>query len=146
MPEEDFGEWIGVAGTPLSDETEIVSHERGTEGERATPNRRARVADYLGLERNIVLVSAIVFLMGMGEELWKRFLPKYMEALGGGGRGAALENRAADAVHHRGRRRSRRDAGVCRDRQGTVRRLSGERFEAVGTRRRPLSPMRLIQK
>jgi MFS family permease len=38
----------------------------------------------LGLERNIVLVSAIVFLMGMGEELWKRFLPKYMEALGAG--------------------------------------------------------------
>jgi MFS family permease len=61
-----------------------VNHERGTERASATPNRRARVADYLGLERNIVLVSVIVFLMGMGEELWQRFLPKYLEALGAG--------------------------------------------------------------
>ena len=46
--------------------------------------RRARVADYLGLERNVVVVSAVVFLLGMGEELWKRYLPKYLEALGAG--------------------------------------------------------------
>ncbi|HYH83838.1 MAG TPA: hypothetical protein VEX60_00045, partial [Pyrinomonadaceae bacterium] len=61
-----------------------MSSKRDAEGESATTSRRARVADYLGLERNIVLVSAIVFLMGMGEELWKRFLPKYMESLGAG--------------------------------------------------------------
>ncbi|MDQ3684954.1 MAG: MFS transporter [Acidobacteriota bacterium] len=48
------------------------------------PTRRGRVADYFGLERNVVLVSAIAFLLGMGEELWKKFLPKYMEALGAG--------------------------------------------------------------
>jgi MFS family permease len=46
--------------------------------------RRARVADYLGLERNVVIVSVIVFLLGAGEELWKKFLPKYLEALGAG--------------------------------------------------------------
>ncbi|HEV2707562.1 MAG TPA: MFS transporter [Pyrinomonadaceae bacterium] len=46
--------------------------------------RRARVADYLGLERNVVLVSVVVFLLGFGEELWKRYLPKYLEALGAG--------------------------------------------------------------
>ena len=46
--------------------------------------RRARVADYLGLERNVLVVSAVVFLLGAGEELWKRFLPKYLEALGAG--------------------------------------------------------------
>src|SRR5918997_3168221 len=46
--------------------------------------RRARVADYLSLERNVVAVSAAVFLLGMGEELWKKFLPKYLEALGAG--------------------------------------------------------------
>jgi MFS family permease len=40
--------------------------------------------DYLGLERNVVAVSAAVFLLGMGEELWKKFLPKYLEALGAG--------------------------------------------------------------
>lgn len=36
----------------------------------------------LGLERNIVAVSAAVFLLALGENLWKRFLPKYLEALG----------------------------------------------------------------
>ncbi|MBV9957349.1 MAG: MFS transporter [Acidobacteria bacterium] len=48
------------------------------------PTRRARVASYLGLERNVLIVSAAAFLLGMGEEFWKRFLPKYLEALGAG--------------------------------------------------------------
>ncbi|MCA1615389.1 MAG: MFS transporter [Acidobacteria bacterium] len=47
-------------------------------------SRRKRVADFLGLERNVVIVSAAVFLFGFGEELWKRYLPKYLEALGAG--------------------------------------------------------------
>ena len=42
------------------------------------------MADFLGLERNVVIVSAAVFLLGFGEELWKRYLPKYLEALGAG--------------------------------------------------------------
>lgn len=46
--------------------------------------RRGRAADFLGLERNVVIVSAIVFLLGLGEELWKKFLPKYLEHLGAG--------------------------------------------------------------
>ena len=46
--------------------------------------RRRRAADFLGLERNVVVVSAVVFLLGFGEELWKRYLPKYLEALGAG--------------------------------------------------------------
>jgi MFS family permease len=46
--------------------------------------RGRRAADYLGLERNVVIVSAVVFLLGFGEELWKRYLPKYLEALGAG--------------------------------------------------------------
>jgi MFS family permease len=41
-----------------------------------------RLRDYLGLERNIIVASAAAFLLGMGEELWKKFLPKYLEALG----------------------------------------------------------------
>jgi MFS family permease len=36
----------------------------------------------LGLERNVVAVSAATFLLALGENLWKRFLPKYLEALG----------------------------------------------------------------
>ncbi|MFL6337223.1 MAG: MFS transporter [Pyrinomonadaceae bacterium] len=46
--------------------------------------RFRRAADYLGLERNVAVVSAVVFLLGFGEELWKRYLPKYLEALGAG--------------------------------------------------------------
>ena len=32
----------------------------------------------------MLLASSAAFLLGLGEELWKRFLPKYLEALGGG--------------------------------------------------------------
>ena len=42
-----------------------------------------KVVDYLSLERNVTLASAAVFILGLGEELWKKFLPKYLEALGG---------------------------------------------------------------
>ena len=45
---------------------------------------RGRVVDYLGLERNVAASSAAFFLLGLGEELWKKFLPKYMETLGAG--------------------------------------------------------------
>jgi MFS family permease len=43
---------------------------------------RTKIADYLSLERNVSLASAAVFILGLGEELWKKFLPKYLEALG----------------------------------------------------------------
>ena len=45
-------------------------------------NFRGKVADYLSLERNVSLASAAVFILGLGEELWKKFLPKYLETLG----------------------------------------------------------------
>jgi len=45
-------------------------------------NRRERFIDYLSLERNVSLASLAVFLFGLGEELWKKFLPKYLQALG----------------------------------------------------------------
>jgi MFS family permease len=45
-------------------------------------NWRTRIADYLALERNVATASAGFLLMGMGEELWKKFLPKYLESLG----------------------------------------------------------------
>jgi MFS family permease len=50
----------------------------------SAPTRRGGAADYLGLERNVVIVSTVVFLLGLGEELWKKFLPKYLEHLGAG--------------------------------------------------------------
>ena len=46
------------------------------------PTLRGKVVDYLSLERNVSLASAAVFILALGEELWKKFLPKYLEALG----------------------------------------------------------------
>lgn len=60
-----------------------ASRERRPAFPSATTRRR-RAADYLGLERNVAVVSAVVFLLGFGEELWKRYLPKYLESLGAG--------------------------------------------------------------
>jgi len=48
----------------------------------AVTTRRSSVAEALGLERNIVAVSIAMFLLALGEHLWKRFLPKYLEMLG----------------------------------------------------------------
>ncbi|MGH7519154.1 MAG: MFS transporter [Gemmatimonadales bacterium] len=44
--------------------------------------RLARVAALLALERNTAAVVGAMFLMAMGENLWRRFIPKYLEALG----------------------------------------------------------------
>lgn len=41
-----------------------------------------RLAESFGVERNVLAASGAVFLVGMGEELWKKFLPKYLESLG----------------------------------------------------------------
>jgi MFS family permease len=35
-------------------------------------------------KRNLLIVFSIILLVGMGEELWVRFLPQYLEDLGGG--------------------------------------------------------------
>ena len=52
---------------------------------RPVPRLAARrLRDSLGLERNVAAASAAVFLLSMGEELWKKFLPKYLEAFGAG--------------------------------------------------------------
>lgn len=49
---------------------------------RNAASRVARLRDFLSLERNVTAASGAVFLLGFGEELWKKFLPKYLEALG----------------------------------------------------------------
>lgn len=43
---------------------------------------RLRLANYLSIEKNVSIASAGLFIIGLGEELWKKFLPKYLEALG----------------------------------------------------------------
>jgi MFS family permease len=42
------------------------------------------IGDFLGLRRNILVMLAGVFALGLGEELWTRFIPKYLESLGAG--------------------------------------------------------------
>jgi MFS family permease len=51
---------------------------------KASASGIARLRDFFSLERNITAASGAVFLLGFGEELWKKFLPKYLEALGAG--------------------------------------------------------------
>jgi MFS family permease len=48
----------------------------------ASPLSRLRSA--LGLERNVAVMLAAFLVLGMGEELWSRFIPKYLELLGAG--------------------------------------------------------------
>ena len=46
--------------------------------------RLSRAAHFLGLRRNIVILLAAIVVIGAGEEMWMRFVPKYLEALGAG--------------------------------------------------------------
>ncbi len=38
--------------------------------------------DFFALEHNIVVLLGALLVIGMGEELWVRFMPKYLEVLG----------------------------------------------------------------
>jgi len=40
------------------------------------------IRTYLGLNRNIGILAVSTFLLGLGEELWQAFLPKYLFELG----------------------------------------------------------------
>jgi MFS family permease len=40
------------------------------------------LTEFLGLRRNVVLLLAAILVINGGEELWTRFLPKYLESLG----------------------------------------------------------------
>jgi MFS family permease len=43
---------------------------------------RRRGADFFGLKRNLVILLIATFVIGAGEELWIRFIPKYLQVLG----------------------------------------------------------------
>src|SRR5436853_2704286 len=52
-----------------------------------TPSRQSlsparRLADFFGLKRNLVVLLVAIFVIGAGEELWMRFVPKYLQAVG----------------------------------------------------------------
>src|SRR5437763_5202602 len=41
-----------------------------------------RLADFFCLKRNLVILLIAIFVIGAGEELWMRFVPKYLQAVG----------------------------------------------------------------
>ena len=45
-------------------------------------SRRSRLADFFGLKRNLVILLIAIFVIGAGKELWMRFVPKYLQAVG----------------------------------------------------------------
>src|SRR6184192_3099361 len=45
-------------------------------------SRFGRLADFFGLKRNLVILLIAIFVIGAGEELWMRFVPKYLLAVG----------------------------------------------------------------
>src|SRR5438874_132510 len=47
-----------------------------------TLTRAHRVAEFFALKRNLVILLVAILLIGAGEELWMRFVPKYLETLG----------------------------------------------------------------
>ncbi len=51
-----------------------------------------RIVDFLGLQRNILALLAMVILVGLGEKMAERFLPLYLIALGGGAFSIGLLN------------------------------------------------------
>src|SRR5438876_10508219 len=47
-------------------------------------------------ERNVIVVSSAMFLQSLGENLWRKFLPKYLQALGAPIRAIGLYGSAED--------------------------------------------------
>lgn len=51
---------------------------------------RDRLCAWLGLKPNIVVMFAMILMVGMGEKLWSRFMPRYLELLGASAWGIAI--------------------------------------------------------
>jgi MFS family permease len=45
-------------------------------------SRLRRLAEFFALKRNLVILLVAIFVIGAGEELWMRFVPKYLQTLG----------------------------------------------------------------
>ena len=45
-------------------------------------SRSSKLANFFGLKRNLVILLIAIFVIGAGEELWMRFVPKYLQAVG----------------------------------------------------------------
>src|SRR5439155_6459932 len=47
-----------------------------------TLTRAHRVAEFFALKRNLVILLVAMLVIGAGEELWMRFVPKYLQVVG----------------------------------------------------------------
>src|SRR5215467_10177872 len=47
-------------------------------------SRRSKLVNFFGLKRNLAILLLAIFVIGAGEELWMRFVPKYLQTLGAG--------------------------------------------------------------
>ena len=56
------------------------------------PNLRQRIVAFFGLRQNIVVLMLMVILVGLGEKMAERFLPLYLDVLGGGAFSVGLLN------------------------------------------------------
>src|ERR1700751_1307060 len=45
-------------------------------------SRGKQFADFFALKRTLVIILIAIFVIGTGEELWMRFVPKYLQTLG----------------------------------------------------------------
>src|SRR5258708_14016826 len=72
-----FTRWPQRCWQPLDGDSLDLAKQNTDRG-----TRLAWLRDFLSLERNVTVASGAVFLLGFGEELWKKFLPKYLETLG----------------------------------------------------------------
>src|SRR5436853_1438631 len=45
-------------------------------------SRGKQFTDFFALKRNLVIILIAIFVIGTGEELWMRFVPKYLQTLG----------------------------------------------------------------
>lgn len=57
-----------------------------TEAQNSAPPGRplAKIANFFGLKRNLAILLLAIFVIGFGEELWMRFVPKFLQTLGAG--------------------------------------------------------------
>src|ERR1043166_2745987 len=65
----------------MESETNPPTPEKDAPSELKNP-LLSRLANFFGLKRNLVVLLLAIFVIGAGEELWMRFVPKYLQALG----------------------------------------------------------------
>ncbi len=62
-------------------------------------SERLRAArEYLGLNRNVAVLALSIFGLGLGEEFWQSYLPKYLAALGASGVAVGLFSSLKDLL------------------------------------------------